>query len=425
MTEIFARIADRVDRDRVVELASGVLRIPSLSDHEDEVAHHLAQRMEEIGMTVELQPVPPNSYMSQPSVNAIGRLKGTGGGPTLLFSGHMDHNPVCDGWTKDPFGAIVEDGWIYGFMHMKSANAAYIAALEAVIAAGLPLRGNVVIANVCGELRGGAGTRHALEQGLEADFFVLGEPSELELALSHTASIVVRIHALGQMKHFATFDAPGFKGVNAVEKMAPVIAALAPSHTLMAHRGAGGWLTFEDRPGFEGLPQLCIGSIRGGISRNHDTSRPGLLPDVCSITVDIRMIPGMTRDSVHADLKRLLDGLVADDPDFRYEIEFMPDFFPHPFEGDRGAYVVNSLAAAHFHVTGEALRETDIRKFGATDASWMARAGIKGLIYGPAGRYLSRPDERGRIDDLVTAAKVYACIIADVCTKTRAEVGLG
>ncbi|HJO96439.1 MAG: M20/M25/M40 family metallo-hydrolase [Rhodospirillales bacterium] len=425
MTELLEQVASRVDRDRVVELAQGVLRIPSLSDQEEEVARYLAQRMEEIGMDVELQPVAPNPYMNQPSVNAIGRLNGTGGGPTLLFSGHMDHNPVCDGWTKDPFGAVVEDGWIYGFMHMKSANAAYIAGLEAVIAAGIPLTGDVVIANVCGELRGGAGTCHALEHGLEADFFVLGEPSELELALSHTASIVVRIHTLGQMKHFATFAAPGFKGVNAVEKMAPVIAALTPSHTLMAPRNEGGWLTFEACPGFEGLPQLCIGSIRGGISRDHDASRPGLLPDVCSITVDIRMIPGMTRDSVRADLERLLDGLAADDPDFRYELEFMPDFFPYPFQGDREAYVVRSLAAAHQHVTGEELRETDIRKFGATDASFMARAGIKGLIYGPAGRYLSRPDERGRVDDLVTAAKVYACIIADICTKTRAEVGLG
>jgi acetylornithine deacetylase len=424
MTELLERVAGRVDADRVVELARGVLRIPSLSDHEEEVARHLARRMEEIGMAVEMQPVPPNPYMSQPSVNAIGRLEGSGGGPTLLFSGHMDHNPVCDGWTKDPFGAVVEGGWIYGFMHMKSANAAYIAALEAVVEAGVPLTGDVIIANVCGELRGGAGTRHALAQGLEADFFVLGEPSELELALSHTASLVVRIHTLGQMKHFATFAAPGMKGVNAVEKMAPVIAALAPSHTLMASADAGGWLSFDARPGFEGLPQLCIGSVRGGISRDHDASRPGLLPDVCSITVDIRMIPGMTRESVRTDLERLLGGLAREDPDLRWELEFLPDFFPHPFEGDRDAYVVRSLAAAHRHVTGKPLRETDIRKFGATDASWMARAGIKGLIYGPAGRYLSRPDERGRVDDLVTAAKVYACVIADVCTRTRAEVGL-
>ena len=146
MTELLEQVASRVDRDRVVELAQGVLRIPSLSDQEEEVARYLAQRMEEIGMDVELQPVAPNPYMNQPSVNAIGRLNGTGGGPTLLFSGHMDHNPVCDGWTKDPFGAVVEDGWIYGFMHMKSANAAYIAGLEAVIAAGIPLTGDVVIA---------------------------------------------------------------------------------------------------------------------------------------------------------------------------------------------------------------------------------------------------------------------------------------
>lgn len=60
MTEFLEQVAGWVDRDWVVELAQGVLRIPSLSDHEEEVARHLAQRMEEIGMTVELQPVPPN-----------------------------------------------------------------------------------------------------------------------------------------------------------------------------------------------------------------------------------------------------------------------------------------------------------------------------------------------------------------------------
>ena len=154
----------------------------------------------------------------------------------------------------------------------------------------------------------------------------------------------------------------------AAKKMAPVITALTPSHTSMARRDSGGWLTFEDRPCFEGLPRLCIGSIRGGILREHDVSRPGLLPDGCSITVDIRIIPGMTRDAVKADLERLRRGLAAGDPDFRYEIKFMPDIFPHPFEGDREAYVVRSLAADHQHVTGAALRETDIRKFGATDA---------------------------------------------------------
>src|SRR5690606_17176614 len=170
------------------------------------------------------------------SYNAIGRLRGAGGGPTLMFNGHIDHNPVCDGWTKDPYGAVVEDGWLYGFVHMKAADAAYIMAVDAVRRAGIPLTGDVVIALVCGEVRGGVGTQHALRQGLTADYFVLGEPTELEIGLNHTASIVARIHVLGRMKHFATVDQPGAKGGNAVEKMAKVIGLLGPSHTPLPAR---------------------------------------------------------------------------------------------------------------------------------------------------------------------------------------------
>ncbi len=56
-------------------------------------------------------------------------------------------------------------------------------------------------------------------------------------------------------------------------------------------------------------------------------------------------------------------------------------------------------------------------KFAASDASWMAAAGITGIVYGPTGRYLSRPDERCRTDELVRAAEAYACVIADICTR--------
>ncbi len=106
-----------------------------------------------------------------------------------------------------------------------------------------------------GELRGGVGTQHALNSGLRTDCFVLGEPTELDIAFSHTASIVLFIHVLGRTKHFATVDTPGMKGVNAVEKAAAVIAALGRSHAPIAAPEHGGWLRHKPAAGFEGLPQ--------------------------------------------------------------------------------------------------------------------------------------------------------------------------
>lgn len=406
-----------VDADGVVELARGALRIPSLSGEEKTVAQYYVDAMRRVGMEADLQPVPATEHMPVPSYNAIGRLKGAGGGQSLMFNGHIDHNPVCEGWTRDPFGGAVENGWLYGFVHMKAANACYVMAVDAVKRAGIPLRGDLSIAHVCGELRGGAGTIHALKNGLTADWFVLGEPTELELAMNHTASLVAHVRVLGRMKHFATVDAPGMRGVNAVEKMMKFIPLLGRSHTLIKSRDEGGWMTFKPAIGFEGLPQLNIGPLKAGIGRDYNDTRPALLPDNCTLTIDFRIVPGQTKETITADLRRLLDGLAAADEDFRYEIEWKQDTFPLPFEAPRNSDIVTAVADAHAHVLGQVPTESKVLKFAASDASWMAAAGITGIIYGPTGRFLSRPDERCETQQLVDVTKVYACIIADICNR--------
>jgi len=418
MNKLWDAVTAKVDEKGVVDLAREALRIQSLSGEEEKVARFFVDSMRNVGIEAELQPVPESPLMGA-SFNAVGRVKGSGGGNSVMFNGHIDHNPVCDGWTKDPYSGVIENGWLYGFVHMKAANAAYVMAVDAVKRAGIELKGDVVLTHVCGELRGGQGTQHALRSGIKTDYFVLGEPTELEIAMCHTASIVLKVHVLGRMKHFATVDAPGMHGVNAVEKMAKVIAALGHSHQFIPARDAGGWLTYKPVEGFEGLPQINIGPIRGGIGRDHNETRPALFPDNCALTLDFRIVPGMTKDSIRADLTDLLDRIGRDDPDFRYEIEFMRDTFPIPFSAPRKSPVVDSVVAAHQYVNKEAATESRVLKFAASDAAWMAQAGITGIIYGPTGKYLSRPDERCETNDLVRAAKAYACVIADLCTRDK------
>lgn len=411
MNQAWHAVVRHIDAEEVVELSRQALRIQSQSGNEGEVARFFVERMHEAGLAAELQPVPASANMGA-SVNAIGRLKGSGNAPSLMLNGHMDHNPVSDGWTKDPFGGEIEDGWLYGFVHMKAANATYIAAANAVRKAGIELKGDLSIALVCGELRGGMGTQHALKQGVRADYFVLGEPTELDVAFNHTASIVAHLHVLGRSKHFATVDAPGVKGVNAVEKAAKLIAALGPSHTPIP---ASGWMRYTPAPGFKGLPQLNIGPIRGGIGKTHDASRPALFPDRCALTVDFRIVPGMNKETIRGDLERLLASIAENDPDFYCEIEFAQDTFPLPFDAPRDSRIAKSVAAAHKYVNGSEPMPAPVLRFAASDASWLGAAGMTGIIYGPTGRYLSRPDERCLTSDLVRAAKAYACVIADIC----------
>jgi len=416
--QLWDKVIARVDGEAVVDLARRALMIPSLSGQEENAARFFFDAMRRLGIEAELQPVPECPTMNA-SWNVIGRVKGKGEGKNLILNGHMDHNPTADGWTKDPFGGVIEDGWLYGFVHMKAADACFILAADAVRKAGVELKGDLVIALVAGELRGGVGTRHALASGVTGDYFVVGEPSELEIVTRHTGSVTLKLHVLGKMKHFATRDVPGAKGINAIEKMAKVLPALGPCHKKLPSRRDGGWLTFEPDDNFSDLPQYNIGSIRGGIGRDHNTTRPALLADRCTLQLDVRIVPGMTKHTIEADLRHLLDGFAAEDPDFRYEIELDPDSFPLPFAESPESEAARCVIDAHRHINGKnpVIRQT--ANMGATDALWLSQAGLRGLIYGPTGRYLSRPDERCEIEDLVRATKAYACVIADICTRDR------
>jgi acetylornithine deacetylase len=249
-----------------------------------------------------------------------------------------------------------------------------------------------------------------------ADWFVLGEPTEMQLGLAHTISLVAKLHVLGKMKHFSTEDIPGARGVNAVEQAAKVIVGLGGSHRPLKPVAEGGFLQFSPRPGFELLPQLNVGPIRGGISRDYVDTRPALFPDVCTVTLDFRVVPGMTPESIERDLMRYLEQFQAEEPDVRYELEWKEVVPREPFVTAPDAHIVRSVAAQHERIFGAPPEVSQTLKFAASDASWMQAAGIGGVIYGPSGRYLSRPDERCEVEQLVQAAQVYACTIVDICS---------
>ena len=168
-----------VDERQLVGLLQEMVRIRSYSagGEEGAIARFVQGYVRDLGLESELQEVEPGRY------NVISRWRGTGGGTSLMLNGHLDTNPAGEGWTKDPLGGDVDDRFIYGIgvSNMKAADAAYIAAVRAVRDAGIRLRGDVVLAHVIGELQGGVGTVHMLGQGVRADRFIVGEPTDLAL----------------------------------------------------------------------------------------------------------------------------------------------------------------------------------------------------------------------------------------------------
>src|SRR5688572_19210003 len=94
--DVWGDVLQHVDADMVTALARGALKIPSISGQETPFAQYFDAEMQRIGMATELQSVPASDHMG-PSTNAIGRLRGSGGGQSVMFNGHIDHNPVSNG----------------------------------------------------------------------------------------------------------------------------------------------------------------------------------------------------------------------------------------------------------------------------------------------------------------------------------------
>src|SRR5260221_4653762 len=137
--------------------------------------------------------------------NAIGRWKGAGGGHSLLFNGHLDTNPVTEGWTVDPWGGKVDEKFIYGIgvSNMKSGDAAYFCAVKTLIDAGVKLKGDVILTFVVGELQGGIGTVALIKQGWRGDYFINSEPTDLQALTMHAAAFVFTIELVGATRHLS------------------------------------------------------------------------------------------------------------------------------------------------------------------------------------------------------------------------------
>ena len=403
------RILDAVERGSIVELAQDLVRIPSFKTEETEMARHIAGIMSERGYEVELQEVQPGRFQT------IAILRGSEGGKSLMFNGHIDIDPLALGWRRDPWTPEVQGDRIYGggIHNMKGGVTAMIEAAEAVRRSGVRLRGDIILAFVVGELQGGVGTRYLCEHGPLADMAVVPEPVGANNILTVHAGIVeLAIHTIGKSRHISRMEG----AVDAIEKMCRAIPVIK-----------GARLTYNPRSDLPGLPRINVGSIIGGLGRDHDLRGPNHVSDFCTVIVDVRFLPGMTAASVKKDIQRALAQLGQGDPDFLYEIE-MPPPAKHkvftdvmePFDLPKDEYILETVLQQYRAVTG---REPDgvgtvlPGSYSGDDACHLWKAGVPCLNYGPGGGSESDtiPDEYTRISDMEQVAKVLALTALDVC----------
>ena len=409
-TAVADRVLARVDRDALVDLASQLVRIPSFCPDETPVARFLADYFRPRGYQVELQEVEPDR------LQAIATLPGAGGGPRLMFNGHTDINSLARGWTRDPFTPWVEGDRLYGHgvQNMKGGLATMIQAAEAIRQAGVRLRGDLVLACVVGETQGGEGTHHLMERGHRTDMAVLTEPYGLgHLVTLHGGILHLAVHTYGVTGHISQIE----RTVSAVLKMTDVVRALQEVR-----------FTFRPHPELPALPRLNVGSIIGGRGEGYVLVEPPYVPDLCTIIVDVHFLPGQTVEGIVLDLRRRLDALRDADPALRYEIEIPPPAFfkgrrrlvMEPVDVPRDSPIVQAVARHHQAVTGRppaVIGALLPMSYSAGDSSWLWKAGIPCLHYGPAGGFLETGPGGSYIliSEMEACAKVLALTALDVC----------
>ena len=407
--DVIAAIKGAVNESRLVETATSLVAIPSFTGAEQECAEYLLSVLADAGLEAGLQEI------EEGRANAVGRLVGSGGGPTLMFNGHLDtsysgEEPWLDapGFKPDP---IVRDGAILGLgiMNMKGSVACYVEAVRALGDAGVALSGDVVVAGVAGEIekaewgefvgaeyRGyGVGTRHLVEQGVVADACVLGEPTEERVVLGHFGTIWARISTAGPFMH--TAYVPGRLAENSIVRMQQVLDELTAF--------VGVW---EDRASYQGRPgALNIAAVSGGFPWRASRS-----PHRTDLFIDMRVPPTMELVDAEAALQELVGSVSDRHPEWGITSEIYVSV-PGAEINERDP-IIAAIDVGHSAAFGVPA-ERDYVRWGS-DASTLSRHGIPSVNYGPISGALPGPEgESVPIRSLVDMATSYAVTAAEYC----------
>ncbi len=235
LTAAEAEVLNGIDRRALLSDLAALIAIPSLGGEETAAQEWMAARLESLGLTVDVWPIDFASLrehtafsMEVPRDSGLGVVGtfGEGEGPTFVLNGHVDVVPVGDltQWSVDPFTATLRDNTVIGrgACDMKGGLAAALAAVAALAASRVRLRGRVLLQSVIAEEDGGAGTLATILRGHRGDGALSMEPTQLMLAPAHAGALSFRIKVPGRSAHGCVRE----EGVSALETFRAVHDAL-------------------------------------------------------------------------------------------------------------------------------------------------------------------------------------------------------
>ena len=347
------------------------------------MADAVGRALAKMGLDVEFQEAAPGRP------NVIGVLDSSKKGPAMMFCGHSDTVGVAG--MERPFDPVYRDGkvWGRGSQDMKGGLVAMMAAAGEIAEKGGLESGRLLVTAVIDEEYSSVGAR-ALVEDWTADAAVVGEPTDMAVAVGHKGFEWVEIDVEGRAAHGSR---PG-DGIDAILRMGRVLGRL---------EGLDGDLQARTPHPLMGSASLHASTIEGG--REWST-----YPDSCRLRLERRTVAGESREVSLTEVESILRVLRAEDPEFRAQARFV--FGQPPYETPPDDPIAQNLEAAIARTGGTTTRSA--MSFW-TDAGVLGEAGIPSVIFGPTGKGLHSIEEYVVADDVRACQAALVELVRDFC----------
>ncbi|MFH1202430.1 MAG: M20 family metallopeptidase [Candidatus Omnitrophota bacterium] len=363
-----------VNKKRLISLTQRLLRIKSENPpgEEYEIAMEVKKELGSLGLEVKTY-----SFLEK-RPNVVGILKAESARCSLLLTPHLDTVPAGGGWKYNPYSAKIIKGKIYGrgATDCKGNLSSCLEAIRSLVEDGIKLNYNLIFAATADEE---ASSKYGIIPLLKRillrpDFALILDASSFDIIVAQKGLIHFKINISGKKAH----GAYPWLGVNAIEIASRIINDLKRlKFKYKAHKLLRG-------------PTINIGTIVGGDKVN-------MVADFCEFSVDLRFLPGMSRDKILKEIKNIILRYAGK---FKIEIESMQD----PYEINKDNPLVRGLIKAAKNIKAKSrLKGSE----GATVITFFKKMNIPAIATGFGAKGTSHAtDEYARIDDLYRGARV-------------------
>ncbi len=411
------------------------MRIPSVNPWfsnydpyttEKEVQEFIAGSLKEMNFDVDIWEVDaeklkefkgmPGYYESRPMKDRpilCGRLKGSGGGHSLLLTGHADVVTQGDGWTKRAFSAEIEDGKMYGrgTVDMKGGIAAMIMAVKAIQQCNIQLKGDVLVGTVPDEEAGGMGTLDFVHQRCcKADGAIMTEPTSLEIGPMCRGILWGKIVIPARAGHIEMYQGHFHEGgaVDAVKLTQLFLAQIDQFNR--------NWSSKKVHPLLPMPCQILVAQIKAG-------EYPSAFAGSAEIYFDAQYLPA-DLDEKHrgSKIKKEIEEFVAAVAQTDEWMRENPPYVEWLLDADCAETPVDSsFVTTLIDAAKKVSDQIKVSGVGShTDMGWYVHSGIPTVNFGPGNPKIAhQANEYIELDEYIQGVKLMASMIMDWCEVTK------